>query len=40
MFRLEVHYWLEQKDRNILSAAGKDTTEVIIGFGFEWRPEN
>jgi|GEM_PF-2734201 hypothetical protein len=40
VFRLEVHYWLEQKDRNILSAAGKDTTEVIIGFGFEWRPEN
>jgi hypothetical protein len=39
VFRLEAHYWLEDRDRNILQRAGLESTEIIIGFGFEWRPE-
>ncbi len=37
--RLEAHFWLEHKDRDILRAQGKDTTEIVIGLGFEYRPD-
>ncbi len=36
--RLEAHVWLEGDDREALRAADKNTTEVIIGIGFEYRP--
>ncbi len=39
VLRLEAHYWLERRDRDILHAAGSSTTEIIIGFGFEWIPD-
>ena len=37
--RLEAHFWLENDDREALKAAGKETAEIIMGVGFEWKPE-
>lgn len=36
--RLEAHFWLESDDRAALDAANRNTTEVLIGIGFEWKP--
>ena len=36
--RLEVHVWAQKNDRDAISAAGRDPTEVILGVGFEWIP--
>ena len=36
--RLEAHFWLEADDRDALDAAGRNTSEVLIGIGFEWKP--
>lgn len=37
--RFELHLWVEGDDRKRLKAAGESTSEVVIGVGFEWRPE-
>jgi hypothetical protein len=37
--RLEFHYWLDKKDRDILHNAGQETTDVILGIGLEWKPQ-
>jgi len=36
--RLEAHFWLEADDRDALRNAGKNTAEVIMGIGFEYKP--
>ena len=36
--RLELHIWAQKNDRDAISAAGRDPTEVILGVGFEWIP--
>jgi hypothetical protein len=36
--RLEAHFWLENDDRQALSAAGRNSTEIVMGIGFEWKP--
>lgn len=36
--RLEAHFWLESDDRAALDAADRNTSEVLIGVGFEWKP--
>lgn len=36
--RLEAHFWLEADDRKMLDDANRNTAEVLIGVGFEWKP--
>jgi hypothetical protein len=36
--RLEAHFWLEADDRRMLDDANRNTAEVLIGVGFEWKP--
>lgn len=36
--RLEAHFWLESDDREMLKLRGENTTEVLLGIGFEWKP--
>lgn len=36
--RLEAHFWLENDDREFLKNQGKNTAEVLLGIGFEWKP--
>jgi hypothetical protein len=36
--RLEAHFWLEGDDRDALREAGKNTAEVLLGIGFEYKP--
>jgi hypothetical protein len=35
--RLEAHFWLESDDRRALQAQNRETAEVLIGIGFEYR---
>jgi hypothetical protein len=37
--RFEVHVWVEGDDRARLKAAGESTSELVLGIGFEWKPE-
>jgi hypothetical protein len=37
--RLEGHFWLENDDREALRIAGRNTSEVIMAVGFEWKPD-
>ncbi len=36
--RLEAHFWLESDDRAFLKSQNENTTEVLLGIGFEWKP--
>lgn len=36
--RLEAHFWLESDDRKFLKDLEENTTEILIGIGFEWKP--
>jgi hypothetical protein len=36
--RLEAHFWLESDDREFLRNQDKNSTEILIGVGFEWKP--
>jgi hypothetical protein len=36
--RLEAHFWLESDDRNFLKSQDENSTEVLLGLGFEWKP--
>jgi hypothetical protein len=36
--RLEAHFWLESDDREYWSSQDENSTEVLIGIGFEWKP--
>ncbi|HEX3134801.1 MAG TPA: hypothetical protein VHX44_14640 [Planctomycetota bacterium] len=35
---VEAHFWLENDDRQALKDAGQNTTEIVMGLGFEWKP--
>ena len=35
--RLEAHFWLEADDRKQFSDANENSTEILIGVGFEWK---
>lgn len=35
---LEAHFWLEADDRQALRDANRNSSEVIMGIGFEWKP--
>jgi len=37
--RLEGSWWMQGDDRDALKGAGGDANEIVIGIGFEWRPE-
>jgi hypothetical protein len=36
--RLEAHFWLESDDRAYFKSLNENTTEVLLGIGFEWKP--
>ena len=36
--RLEAHFWLEADDRDYLRSINENSTEIVMGIGFEWRP--
>jgi hypothetical protein len=37
--RFEIHIWVEGDDRRALKNADQNTSELVLGIGFEWRPE-